>query len=434
MSCSPRRSSESSSHRIRRRPSLPRWALCLIVPAFAAGAAADTVRLRSGDVVEGKVDDLGDHLRVEAAAGALSIRWKDVDCILTGRTAADVFAEKRKSVSDAPGLYKLGVWAARSGLGAESRTCFEAALVADPEHAAAREALSQQKSDGKWLEGGKLLQAKGFVSRDGAWMLQEEADLRDRQAEARKDLSPGEKRVEELLAGAGKGPEAARKFAVDALAKLPNETLYRPALRALRRGEPGSRVAAARVLGRVKDDTDVLRPLIRSAVMDRDRDVRFAAAGALREIGNPDVVKPLARAMWSSVPEIRSNAAESLGEVGGAAAVEWLITRVMTTGGPGARNNIFFGSQVTYVSDFDVEIAQAAQIGDPIVQTIREGAMLDVRVLNVREEYTLMERRVVYLTLQKATGRSFGEDAAAWKSWYDADGKRELTAAAAPAK
>ncbi len=414
------------------RSSLPskalRLALCLTLPA--AVAAADTVRLRSGDVVEGKVEDLGDRLRVEAAGGAVSVRWKDVECVLPGRTAADEFAERRKAADGAAALYKLGLWAARAGLGEESRSCFEAALKADPEHAGAREALAQQKADGRWLEGGKLLEAKGFVARDGAWLLKEEADLRDRQAEARKDLTPDEKKVEELLASAGKGPEAARKFAADALAKVPSDALFRPALRALRRGEPGSRATAAHLLGRIKDDADILRPLIRSAVMDRDPDVRSAAAVALHDIGNPDVVKPVARAMWSAVPDVRANAAAALGEIGGAASVEWLILRVQTSGGPGPRVNFFAGSQVTYVSDFDVEIAQAAQIGDPIVQTLRDGVMLDARVLNVREEYTIVERRVVYLSLQKATGRSFGEDAAAWKAWFDGEGKKELLAAA----
>lgn len=430
------RSSPSSPARARARAVVRTAAgAAFLTAALVAPAAADTVRLRSGDVVEGKVEDLGDRLAVDTQGGPVSVRWRDVECVLPGRSAADEYAERRRGVkdADAAGLYALGLWALRAGLADESRTAFEAAVKADPEHAGAREALAQQKAGDAWLGGSKLLEAKGFVARDGQWLLREEADLRSRQAEARRELSVDEKRVEDLLAKAGTGPEAGRKFAVEALAKMPAAELVRPALRALRRGETGSRVAAAGILGRVKDEPDILRPLLRTAVLDRDRDVRFAAAGALREIGNEQVARPLAKAMWSERPEVRGNAAEALGELGGAASVEWLITRAMTSGGPGGRVNFFAGSQVTYISDFDVEIAQAAQIGDPIVQTIREGVSLDCRVMSVREEFTVAERRVVYMSLRRATGKDFGEDATAWKSWFDKDGRKELTAMAAAA-
>jgi HEAT repeat protein len=216
---------------------------------------------------------------------------------------------------------------------------------------------------------------------------------------------------------------------VDALGQIEATALLRPAYRALRRGEPGSRVAAAGILARVKDDTDVLRPLMRSAVLDRAPDVRSAASEALRTIGNPDVVRPLARAMWSALPEVRGHAAEALGTIGGASAVEWLITRCSSSGGPGGRANLFVGTQVTYVSDFDVEIAQAAQIGDPIVQTIREGVMLDTRIINVREEFTIVERREVFRNLTRITGKEFGEDARAWRDWYETEGRKQMTAA-----
>ncbi|MCE9637524.1 MAG: HEAT repeat domain-containing protein [Planctomycetes bacterium] len=408
------------------------WVLAFALPAVTAVvAAADTVRLKSGDVLEGGVLDLGDHLQVATPGGVVSLRWKDVDAVLTGRTPADVFIERRDALvaTDATGLYALGLWAARAGLETESRSCFQATLKSDPEHAGAREALAQQKAGAAWLDGSKLLAAKGFVARDGAWMLKEEADLRARQAESRRELTTDEKRAEDLITKAGKGPEVARRFAVEALASLPADATFRPALRALRGGEPGSRVAAARALGRIKDDTDILRPLIRSAVMDRDATVRAAAASSLREIGNGDVVKPIAKAMWSSIPDLRANAAEALGEIGGAASVEWLVLRVASSGGPSARNHIFVGTQVTYVSDFDVEIAQAAQIGDPIVQTIREGAMLDVKVVNVREEFTIVERRVLYTQLRKTTGRDIGDDPQAWKDWFETEGRAALAAA-----
>lgn len=400
--------------------------------ALQAAALADTVRLRSGDVVEGTVKDQGDRVEVASKTGAVSVRWSDVDVVLRDTTALDVYREKRSALAkgDAKGFYALALWAERAGLAEERRSCLEAALAADPEHAAARAALSQQKSDGTWLEGAALLEAKGFVGRDGRWVLKEEAESLARRAEAAKGFLPPEKRAEELLKKAGEGSEAAKKFALDALRGLDADALRRPLLRALRRGDPAAREVAARALAKVGDD-DVLRPLITASVLDREHSVRTAAVASLKEIGDADVVKPIAKAMWSESPEVRMNAAEALGSIGGVQSVEYVLRRVMSSGGPGGRNNIFVGRQISYISDFDVEIAQAAQIGDPIVGTLREGVLLDVRVTSVREEWTETERRVYYTSLARATGRDFGQDPVAWKKWFDDEGRAALAVAAA---
>ena len=401
----------------------------LLLPAVAI---ADTVRLRSGDVLEGDVKDLGDRIEVAAKDGPVSLRWRDVEVVLHDKTALDLCRERRASIAkdDAKDLYALALWAERAGLPEQRRECLEATLKADPENAGARAALAQQKSDGKWLDGPALLEAKGFVGADGKWMLKEEAAALARRTQAAKGLLPPEKRAEELLTKAALSTDVAKKFAVDALAGLDADAVRRPALRALRRGEPGQREVAARALARGADE-DVLRPLVGAAVLDRVAAVRAAAVASLKVIADVDVVRPLAKAMWSSVPEVRMNAAEALGSFAGVQSVEWLVRRVMSSGGPGTRNNFFSGTQTSYVGDFDVEIAQASQIGDPIVGTIRDGVMLDTRVLSVVEEWTEVERRVYYTALSRASGQDFGQDPAAWKKWFDAQGRVAMGGTAA---
>lgn len=61
------------------------------------------------------------------------------------------------------------------------------------------------------------------------------------------------------------------------------------------------------------------------------------------------------------------------------------------------RGNLQVSNQVTYIKDFDVEIAQAAVIADPIVDVVREGVTLDVRpiVSNDRRFITLELRPTV---------------------------------------
>ena len=54
------------------------------------------------------------------------------------------------------------------------------------------------------------------------------------------------------------------------------------------------------------------------------------------------------------------------------------------------------GTQNSYIQDFDVEIAQAAAIGDPIVQTIRDGIILDYKVLGGWGHAWVVEQNKAY--------------------------------------
>jgi hypothetical protein len=72
------------------------------------------------------------------------------------------------------------------------------------------------------------------------------------------------------------------------------------------------------------------------------------------------------------------------------------------------------GRQQSYIQDFDVEIAQAAAIGDPIVQTIRDGILLDFKILGGHGEGWTVERAGYAQALQQLTGRDYGED---WKRY-----------------
>jgi type II secretory pathway component GspD/PulD (secretin) len=68
----------------------------------------------------------------------------------------------------------------------------------------------------------------------------------------------------------------------------------------------------------------------------------------------------------------------------------------------GQRANVTVLNQLSYISDFDVEIAQASQIGDPIVQTLRDGVILDLRpVITADRRFITMELRPTVAILQR---------------------------------
>ncbi len=79
-----------------------------------------------------------------------------------------------------------------------------------------------------------------------------------------------------------------------------------------------------------------------------------------------------------------------------------LVVAPRLTAYNGQRANVTVLNQISYISDFDVEIAQAAQIGDPIVQTLRDGVILDLRpVVTADRRFITMELRPTIALLQR---------------------------------
>jgi type II secretory pathway component GspD/PulD (secretin) len=67
-----------------------------------------------------------------------------------------------------------------------------------------------------------------------------------------------------------------------------------------------------------------------------------------------------------------------------------------------ARGNLAVLNQVAYVQDFNVEIAQAASIADPIVNVIQDGVVLDVRpVVSADRRFITLELRPTIAALKR---------------------------------
>jgi type II secretory pathway component GspD/PulD (secretin) len=67
-----------------------------------------------------------------------------------------------------------------------------------------------------------------------------------------------------------------------------------------------------------------------------------------------------------------------------------------------ARSNLSVINQIAYVQDFDVEIAQAASIADPIIAIVEDGVILDVRpVVSADRRFITLEVRPTVAELQR---------------------------------
>lgn len=126
---------------------------------------------------------------------------------------------------------------------------------------------------------------------------------------------------------------------------------------------------------------------------DSDSTTRFEAAQALGESGDEAAVEPLIEALRDREHTIRSAAARSLGEIGDARAVKPLIAALKDR-----------SMGVQYAASDALE-----EMGPPAIDPL----------IDALNDYYLDVRGFVLGALTEITGEDFGQDAAAWRSWWN---------------
>lgn len=367
-----------------------------------ATAHADVVRTAEGLVLEGEVlREPGGDLVVTTPEGVVRVPAARV---LSHEVGEGPRARWRRAAaaldaagSGAAGWFRLALEAAAEGLAVESREALERVVRLEPGHAAARRARGEEQVDGRWLPEGEARRARGLVSYAGRWWLPEELERAQRsEASARAAALPAGTdvaRVALLLEARARGEAAVSAAAARALAGLPTELRVAAALRLLARSEAGLRVAACEELGRMGDEAG-LRPLVLHAARDLDEAVRDAAVDALALLGHDDAAVPLVRALGSGHTRLVAQAAAALARLGDVRAAHALVRRLVSRGSS-ARSYVGFTRQVSYVRDYDVELAQASSIADPQVGVLQEGTVLDVRVVDASWTESWLEPHLV---------------------------------------
>src|SRR5262249_19232917 len=227
-----------------------------------------------------------------------------------------------------------------------------------------------------------------------------------------------QEKLTKLLRTYGGTTGAARKFAQDALAGVDDKYKLEPLAWALRSKSTDLRKYAAGELGRLGDRRG-LRPLVWRALHDPDESVRLASVAAAKQIGDPNLLAPFVAALWSDNAQVRMNAAQDVAETQIPIGVRYLVYRFEAHGGSSQRVYYTNIRQVSFIQDFDVEVAQTAFIADPIVGTIQDGIVLDVQVVATSDVGEFVEREVVYKALRKMTGATDVENKpGAWAAWW----------------
>lgn len=395
------------------------WLLALAVAPVALG---DTVVLKSGLKLHGSVIEKEGVVVVTLDGKSHSLKRGSVKRIIVGESPPEEYLRRSEALGDDPAAwYRLALWARSSKL-AYATEALGRVLALDPDHRAARRELGYERIDGEWVSGDEAQRKKGFVLCGGRWVLPAEADrlmgegLMEQAAVTREHRRRAKRIAEALL---DDDPEV-RKAARSLVREVPDAAMLRPLRRVLYAAQPGMRIFAIKQLGRIGDRAG-LPWLIQVSMFDAQKRVRNQAFRSIQSFRDADVIYPYGRALFSRNPKVSIMAANALSALGDLRGVDLVLRRISIGIGESGRANIMVGRQNSYIQDFDVEIAQAAAIGDPIVQTIRDGVILDYKILGGYGERWIVAQRNAYAgALSHLTGRDYGEDWKAWRRYAEA--------------
>jgi|GEM_PF-1631455 len=157
----------------------------------AATATADTVHLKGGQKLEGKIlDDQPGFVEIKTKFGTIKIERARIEKVVYGETAGEEYKRKLELIDkkDADALYELALWCKENKLKKEHRALLKKVLEADPQDDAVNKELGKVKYDGRWFTPSELnaykkeeterMTAQGMVWYEGQWMPDHEAKKR----------------------------------------------------------------------------------------------------------------------------------------------------------------------------------------------------------------------------------------------------------------
>lgn len=386
-------------------------ALWLLVAPLAA---ADEVELTSGTVIEGKVEDLGDSIKIVKSNGSATYPKSMVKKITPKKTVEEIYEEKARDVKaeDIDGHLRLANWCLQQKLQKEAVLEFKKIILLAPDHEEARLGAGFQKVGGKWLSEEEANAAKGLVKHKGKWMTPEQQKL-DLVLEEQKELEKAIGiEVTHQVAKLKSPDEKKRAEAITALAKIDDKHKVKAYIAAVVSPQRETRKFLFEELGRMKDP-NALRVLVRRSLWDEDENLRPVAFRAVQDIGYADTALFYVPFLGEESISARIRCVDAMATFKDLRVVPMLIQAL--------ENNLDLTKSLEKEGEAMTAAARTLTMADGSTVTLPRSVR--VRVPDPIDKNTRLrlqqEKASIANTLAAITGQIYGDDVARWRAWVE---------------
>ncbi len=413
-----------------------------------SSASADTITLRTGALVRGRVLDataaLGHRpsskaereqaaqlVAVSTLTGArLILSTADVGTITKRSFVLEEYEmRKRHTANDVDSQWRLAEWCKTRGLRLQREEALRAVVALDPDHLPARQGLGQTKHDGQWRSYDEEMRARGFVKFEGKYVAQQEVEILKKAHQRKRQDQDWLERVRSAVRSLASTDPERRRRGSDTLLKISDPDAI-PALNRvmLASNDESLREFYVQVMSGIPDLTATSPSLVDVSLFDPSKSVRVAAQQALVEHPhNPTAAGLIARQLRNGDNEIVRRAGLMLEKLGDPSVIPQLIEALITTHGIPTQvvdnsNTYGFnrggGPTGGLPPDFYAKLATGQYPnGVQVITPPQPLAGANVKTVVVDHEYRNAE---VLAALQTITKQSFGFDKDAWRHWWSA--------------
>jgi hypothetical protein len=416
-------------------------AVAMVAGPGLRAARADTITLRGGGQVEGKVvPDPKDKDRVQIwllkGRKPLSFRKSQILEVVTKATALDdYFAKTTKAAQTPQGQYDLGIWCEQNKLADLGKLHFENALSIDKSFEPAHKKLGHVYHGGYWVTRDELNVIQGLVKYKGRWVSVEERAQREAEDKLLAVKQEWVQRIKMLRQSILSSSTDRRREAESQLMAIREAEAVGALLRVLGNDEAPMRVLLSQILSVIPEEQATLG-LVKQILAEPSPSVRPIIFEKLKERDRVTVVRALTRALATEQIMIINRAAWTLNNLDADEAVPALIRALLTNEQriimvpPSNGSSGLIGSGLTpiAVNNGGAAFQTPPVVGQGIVAfgTVSTPAYAMPGLSVGAQINTQPEPRVVTYTyrntevlaaLQKLTGQDFEYDVAAWRQW-----------------
>jgi len=313
--------------------------LAVVSLTFSCGTAsvlADTIMLRGGGQVEGKVvpDPLHqDRVSVWLMQGRnpLSLEKAKIVEIVPKAGPLDQYVVKREKVGQtAVAQYDLGAWCEQNKLVDLARFHFETALIFDKSFEPAHKKLGHVFHRGYWLTRDELSAVQGLVKYKGRWVSAEEKSKREQEDQLTAAQGNWVRQIRTLREALVRGTPDRQREAESQLMAIRDPDAVKALVRVLGKDNPPQRILLAHVLEMIPGPL-ATSALVNHLLAENQPEIRASIYEKVQKRDDPAVVRLLVRALSSSDLKVINRAAWALGQLDAKEAVPKLITVLVTT-------------------------------------------------------------------------------------------------------